>query len=126
MVALVQPIVWWFLWLSLLFAATHLTAMTYFLYWHFWWFDILMHSWGGILIAMGIHSLATLPHVPVRATYRWLFLALFVATLSWEGFERYFGLFEADGYWVDATQDVVLAFFGGLLTHHVLLRYRMQ
>ena len=125
-VSSLQPIVWWFLGAGLLFAGVHEVATAFYFYWYFWWFDILMHTWGGILIAFGIHALATLPHVPVRADATWLFSALIVATLSWEGFELFFGLFEPDGYFFDATQDILFAFLGGLLAHRVLVRYRMQ
>lgn len=121
-----QPIVWWFFTLSALFTTLHLTAMRYFLYWHFWWLDVVMHTWGGILIVIAIHMLSTFPHIPVRATYLWVGAVLFVATVSWELFELYFGLFNPIGYTADTIQDILLAWTGGLLTHRLFVRYKMH
>lgn len=120
------PLLVTFISLGTVFALLHLVAMQLFLYWQFWWFDVLMHTLGGIWIVLGVHVLAQLPTLPVRATYPWILGTLFVATISWEVFELSFGLYDPSGYVVDATQDILLAFLGGLLTHYVVERFRMQ
>ncbi|MCA9367331.1 hypothetical protein KC887_03680 [Candidatus Kaiserbacteria bacterium] len=107
---------------ALAFLGAHITANKLALYWYFWWADIIMHFWGGLLIGLGVHILASLPSLPIRATLPWLLTILFVVTFSWEGFERYFGLYNPDGYVLDTIMDIALGFTGGLLAHTVLTK----
>ena len=107
---------------SFLFVGAHVVAMHFSFYWYFWWADIVMHSWGGVLVGLGVHVLASLSSVPVRATLPWVVTALLVATLSWEVFERSFGLFNPDGYLLDTSIDILLGFTGGILAHLFLSR----
>ena len=108
---------------AIVFLFAHITAMYASLYWYFWWADIIMHFWGGLLLGMGVHVLASLPHIPVRASVPWLLAIILVVTLSWEIFERSFGLFNPVGYMIDTSIDIALGFLGGLVAH-VLLRHR--
>jgi hypothetical protein len=78
----------------MLFTGTHLFAIQAALYWHIWWFDLFMHFWGGTLLALGLHALATLPRVPLRPGWTELFLLLLLATSTWEVFEWWVGLFD--------------------------------
>ena len=117
-----KPLTVFFLTMSLLFVGAHIAAMHFSFYWYFWWADIVMHSWGGVLVGLGMHVLASLSSVPVRATLLWVVAALLVATLSWEVFERSFGLFNPDGYLLDTSIDIFLGFTGGLLAHFWLAR----
>ncbi len=109
-----------FLLLSSLFAAVHFVASKLSLYWYYWWFDSVMHFWGGTLIGLGIHALATLPHVPVRTTLLFLLVTLAVVTVSWEVFEWVFGLYNPVNHTLDTIKDITLGFGGGLLAHLVL------
>ena len=45
-----------FLLSALAFAVTHLVATAGSLYWYYWWFDIVMHFWGGLLLGLGVHA----------------------------------------------------------------------
>ena len=111
---------------SIVFTATHIIAMSASLYWYLWWFDILMHTWGGVLIVHGLYTVYILGPEKKPPPFYLLLLALLVATVSWEIFERYFGLYNLVGYIADTTQDIFFAFTGGLLTHFFLRDYTMR
>ena len=112
----------WFFLFATIFLVAHIVAMHLSLYWYFWWTDIVMHFWGGVLIGVGVHVLASLDSTPLRASLAWVLIALAIATISWELFERSFGLFNPDGYVLDTSMDIVLGFAGGLLAHFFLAR----
>jgi len=109
-----------FLLLSLAFAVTHLVATAGSLYWYYWWFDILMHFWGGLLLGLGVHALCRLKSVSVRTTWFVVAVTITAAAISWELFEWFTGLYNPIRYTMDTTQDVLLGFGGGLLAHFIL------
>lgn len=109
-----------FLFSSLAFAATHLIASAGSLYWYYWWFDIFMHFWGGLLLGLGVHALCRLQRIPVKPTFFVVIITLATATISWELFERFTGLYSPIQYILDTTLDVLLGFGGGLLAHFIL------
>ena len=112
--------------MSVLFAAVHYFAMVASLYWYLWWFDVVMHFWGGILISLGVHSLATFSRFHFKPTLVTLLFVLAFATVTWEIFEFTVGLWQPETYVVDTIQDIILGFTGGLLAHVVLLRYTIR
>lgn len=101
---------------------THQVAVQVSLYWYYWWFDSMMHFWGGTLIGLGIHALSTLPHLRIKASTRLILLVLATATISWEVFEWYFGIWGTHNYIFDTSKDIALGFSGGLLAHFILRR----
>ncbi len=104
---------------------THQVAMQVSLYWYYWWFDYVMHFWGGLLIGLGIYALSTLPHLKIRADLKTILITLTVATVSWELFEWYYDIHGASNYVFDTSKDIFLGFSGGLLAH-LILRRRIQ
>lgn len=111
-----------FLLLSGLFALVHLFAITASLYWYYWWFDIVMHFWGGILLGLGVHAFSTFKHLHFKPRLPVLLVVMVVATGSWEIFEWSAGLWNADTYIFDTAKDIIMGFSGGLLAHLVLSR----
>lgn len=109
-----------FLVLSAAFAAVHLLALKASLYWYFWWFDVVMHFWGGILIGLGVYTLCTLSRFRCRVTLKMILIALVIATGTWEIFEWWADLWQPTAYYFDTVQDIALGFGGGLLAHVVL------
>jgi hypothetical protein len=97
-------------------AVIHNIAMQLFLYWHIWWFDIPVHTLGGIVVALGFFALrdlrifpnAWLKPVPVLA------LVLGVALL-WELFELVAGIPNAGDYAIDTSIDVTVGVLGGFV-----------
>lgn len=112
----------WFLLAAASFACVHGVAVTLSLYWYYAWFDILMHLWGGILLGVGVHVLSPISPLPVRPTTGVVLLTLLVATLSWEVFEWFAGLYDPVAYAADTVKDIVVGFAGGLLAHLFLMK----
>lgn len=98
-------------------AGAHFFALTFFLYWKIWWFDIVMHFFGGITVALGIFTLKDIfRQIPERLLYVVPVMAgVIIIILSWEIFEYYFGLFAGDGYVLDTAIDLAMGLTGGFL-----------
>jgi hypothetical protein len=117
---MIQPVVIFFIVAGSIFAAVHWVAVEASLYWHYWWFDILMHFWGGTLIALGVVSLTSFRSVKYVASYKLVFLVALVIVITWEFFEWQIGLFTPALQWPDALYDVMLGLTGGLLGYWAL------
>jgi len=111
-----------FLLFSVAFAWTHYIAVAGSLYWYYWWFDIVMHFWGGLLLGLGVHALCRLHIVPVQPTLLVVVLVILAATVGWEVFEWFAGLYDIETHTLDTAQDIFLGFSGGLLAHFILTR----
>jgi hypothetical protein len=115
-----------FLLLAILFAATHFLAVAASLYWYHWWFDIMMHAWGGMLLVLGVHALSTFSWSPIQPTLKNVLIVLLVAVISWEVFEWFAGLYEPSTYVFETAKDILVGLSGGLVTHLFLRTYRMK
>jgi len=111
-----------FLFISTLFAWTHHVAVAGSLYWYYWWFDIFMHFWGGLLIGLGVHALCRMKSIPILPSTGVVLTVLFVTTFGWEVFELLVGSYAFEIYILDTILDIVLGFSGGLLAHFILQR----
>ena len=112
-----------FVLLGTVFAGVHLFATKVSLYWYYWWFDIMMHFWGGILIGLGVHSFCTFSRINLKPTLKLVLFTLLLITVTWEVFERLTGLFVTTNYLFDTAKDIVMGFSGGLLAHIILKKY---
>jgi len=89
-------------------------ALAEFLYWKWWWFDVLMHFLGGVLVG-GIGLIASdFLKTPRVLT---LIIALLGIGIGWEVFEWMFGLY--DGAWdpVDTFTDLIMDTLGVLVVY---------
>lgn len=120
------PIVWIFLIIASTFASVHNFAEAASLYWYYSWFDILMHFWGGFLVALGVHALCTFKFVPLRPTLTLTLITLLVAMVSWEIFERAVGLYDQSLYVWDTAKDLLDGLCGGLIGFIVLKNFKKQ
>lgn len=117
-------LVWFFLFLATIFAAVHRLAMIASLYWYYPWFDIVMHFWGGVLVALGMISLSTLKVARYQPNLKNILLVLFTAMISWEVFERAIGLYSSDTYLFDTTKDMVMGLLGGLSGYFIFRKHK--
>ncbi len=92
----------------------HYIALSLFLYWQVWWFDIPMHFLGGITVALGLYTLVELRLAPSRITSSLvvvLTLALGIA-VSWEVFQYVITDILKPNYVTDTVGDVALGLLG--------------
>ncbi len=102
-------------------AGAHVLALEFFLYWKFWWFDIVMHFLGGIVIALGIFTLYDLRFpLPQRlkALVPVLMCTLIIA-LAWELFELLAGSVPLFDYYFDTGLDIVMALIGATVGYRL-------
>lgn len=102
--------------LSLTFSLLHFLANKFYLYFAWWWFDILMHFLGGVLVGGFVLWLIrfevpiSIRHsIPLFAT---AFAAIMLVGISWEVFEYFFGIHTAQNYTLDTTLDLATGVVG--------------
>ncbi len=102
-------------------AALHILAIELSLYWHFWWFDIPMHFFGGTIVALGFYTLRDLRFSLPQAFFRMVPFMLGVLTIAliWEGFELWAGVPVEPDFLLDTGIDLVMGLFGGFLGYHL-------
>jgi hypothetical protein len=123
---MIQPVVLIFLVISAFFAFVHFLAVEMSLYWYYWWFDILMHFWGGLLIALGVVVLSTFRKLSIKPTFGTVVLIALGFVIVWELFEWQAGLY-AYGFDVyDTALDMFLGVTGAIIGQRLLrsVRYR--
>jgi len=96
-------------------AIIHGIAMHLFLYWSVSWFDIPMHLFGGVIVALGFFTLRDLNMFPNS----WLkplpvVFLVFVVAVCWEVFEVVFGIANQVDYPLDTVSDLVFGVVGGI------------
>jgi uncharacterized BrkB/YihY/UPF0761 family membrane protein len=106
----------------------HLSALSNFWYWKYWWFDILMHIAGGYVILLLIiigweRYLRAHSGSLKRAIITALFGVLLVA-VGWEVFEYKAGVtFLDDNYYVDTALDIFMGVLGAILGARQMFTY---
>ncbi len=108
--------------IHLLFAATlglvsllYAAGFQYDLFWHWWWYDITLHTLAGVAIGVGVFRIGYLynvPHVMVIAV-----VAALSIGVAWELLEHYLGLPRSLflNYVVDTTKDLVMDAAGAII-----------
>lgn len=107
--------------LSVGIAFLHITAIVFYLYWIFWWYDMLVHFLGGVFAALlSLWFLFFSGYVRAKAAptvFRVFVMALLSVVLLgvlWEVFERLSGqTWSVEGYWLDTGVDMVFDVLGG-------------
>lgn len=122
---MLHPIVWLFLLLSLAFTGVHMLAMQASLYWYYWWFDILMHFAGGVLITFGVHALGTFKRINRKPRFIHILIITFFFVIVWELFEWRAGLYETGTKQaLDTLYDICNGYAGAIITYFVIKKFR--
>ncbi len=107
-------------------------AAQYFLYWRFWWMDMVMHFLGGLWIALLSYYVFFLSgyfkKISERLSlfYTSLFFLLFVG-ISWEIFEYVTKVSVAQpNYILDTYLDLLMDMIGWLVAYFFLLRFHRK
>lgn len=107
-------------------ATLQFTALTFHLYWIFWWYDIIVHFLGGMFVGLLIFWLRFfseyfgIQKIPSEGRVFWfMVLATLAIGVGWEVFERVLGVTSSiEGYYLDTTLDVVFDFIGSIVAFH--------
>lgn len=102
-------------------AALHILAIKLSLYWHFWWFDIPMHFFGGVIVALGLYTVRDMRFsLPTLLFRRLPFMLMVLAVaVAWETFELWAGIPIEPDFVIDTTTDLVMGLTGGLLGYYL-------
>jgi hypothetical protein len=102
-------------------AVLHIVSLKLFLYWRFWWLDIPMHFFGGIVVALGLFTLYDLK-ILLKKKHLTLFCILslvFLVAIAWESYELLIGIPIEDDYIIDTLTDLCMGMFGGLIGYGI-------
>lgn len=109
----------------------HMLANALYLYWIYWWFDVLMHFTVGVtvgLISYWVLFYSGLLFDDLRGKwFRILAVAacILVAGVAWEVFEYVYGITDShEGYVLDTVNDLILDVAGAVLPVLIVLRKR--
>ena len=107
-------------------AALQFTAISFHLYWTFWWYDIILHFLGGIFVGLlilwfrffsgyfGVHQ-----HTSEVSTFFFIVIATLIVGVGWEAFERALGqTWSVEGYYVDTILDVIFDLIGSVVAFY--------
>ena len=97
-------------------AIIHITSLKFYLYWNFLWLDIVVHCFGGVIVALGLFAIFDFfPNLPNRWLGFWQVIAwVLIVGLAWEVFELLGGgiMIEAN-FKADLITDLIMDVIGG-------------
>ena len=105
--------------LSVGIALLHKAAITHYFYWIYWWFDILMHFLGGLLIGLGALWLWYFSrwcgvHTIKKGKLFWIGIgSAIIVGVGWEVFELWAGIAITEDLYADTALDLVMDTLGG-------------
>lgn len=113
--------------LALVVAFLQFLANELYLYWEFWWFDILMHFLGGAFIASALLWVIRyeLPHLlrPFAPPFLTTLFATLAVGVLWEAFEYTTGMYASVNHPLDTTMDIAMDMAGMLFAYLAFKRY---
>ena len=97
--------------LLLVIGILYVFGLTYYLFWRLWWFDIVLHTMGGLWVVLATGWLMLRYSVPPRILP--LLGVLICISVAWEFFELLTGFRREDNYAFDTGLDLVMDLIGG-------------
>lgn len=97
-------------------ALLHFLALEWALYWRLWWFDIVMHFFGGMVAALGFFTIKDFFRaIPDRLQYFVPIISgVIIVALLWELFEIYIGVPYTEAEFArDMLFDIAFGIMGG-------------
>lgn len=123
------PLFIWIFITIVIIAILHFSALQFFLYWKFWWFDILTHFLGGLWVSISLlwffFQFGSVNVFKNKKNH--IFLVAFVGTIligvMWEIFEYYFGIsgVNASNYVRDTATDIFFDLMGGIVAYGIFV-----
>ncbi len=126
-----HPIILPFLVLSVLIGAMYVTAIQFSLFYELPWFDVLLHLFGGMWVALAVFSFYRFgrgEQPPVGNTVYALLLAAGLAVgIAWEFLEIYMKvIFDTSQYISDTATDITLDVLGAFIVARVVIKKDAQ
>ncbi len=97
-------------------AALHVVGTALYLYWMFWWYDMLVHFLASIWVALSAVWITS--HLGLKNVGVWVFLCVVMVSVGWEFFEFKIGatdMADTKGFVVDTILDMTVNMIGGFL-----------
>jgi hypothetical protein len=115
-------------------AVFNFIASAFYLYWTYWWSDVVMHFLGGLTGGLAAYwVLFHSGHIfngrlrSASATILSVFICVMAAGLAWEAFEYVNGITDShEGHSLDVANDLILDGSGAVLAAMIGLRKRRQ
>lgn len=104
--------------LTVLIAVLHSAAIEHHLYWKFWWFDMVVHFLGGVIVSLGalwflfLSRYVPAPSVGRNGMFAIALLAIVVIGISWEVFEVLSGIPIEENFVFDTCIDLMMDLLG--------------
>lgn len=115
--------------LSIALAALHSAAEAHYLYWVYWWYDVMMHFLAGATLGFFVYWFLFVSGHGVkgarsrRAIMFWVVFIVLVLGLAWEVFEYVNAIADShEGYMKDTVNDLILDSCGAALAALVATR----
>ena len=114
--------------LVLIIAVLNSIGNSFFLYWKFWWFDIVMHFLGGLwvgLSALWVYFFSGYFKDIKRNKKNIFFISLFsvlIIGLGWEVFEYIIKVNFSDNYISDTVSDLIMDICGSVVAYFLFLK----
>jgi hypothetical protein len=105
---------------------THFVALELYLYWKFWWLDILMHLLGGVWLVSIWRTLTDMELIPFRW---WRLRIILPVTITLMIIWEIFGVYVEDGFKVgyitDTVGDIVCGIVGVMVGFWLLRKLQI-
>lgn len=99
---------------SIVLAIAQQFAFAYYLYWRFWWFDIVMHFGGGFISSLSARASG------LRSA-RWTIGVALVVGIVWELYELTIGISLTErNYFFDTAKDLITDGIGGMAAYGII------
>ncbi len=103
-------------------------ALNFFLYWRFWWFDIMMHFLGGLWIGsivLWFYYFSGYIKNPIK-TKKYIFwisvISVVIVGLGWEVFEFLIDANLREGYFGDTILDLIMDIIGAIVAYWIIIK----
>ena len=101
-------------------AFLHLLGFWLYLYWVFWWYDVVLHALGGAWVALA--ALWFFTYIGKSQPSAVTLACVIVVGVLWEIFEVLIGIPRESNYVLDTSLDLLMDIVGALLTLFFLRR----
>jgi hypothetical protein len=107
--------------LALLLALFQFLSFAFYLSWSYWWFDVLMHYFAGVIGGLStywvlFHSGIFFKEMPSkRFSVITVFVCVLIAGIAWEFAEFFYGITDShEGLALDITNDLIMDSLGAI------------